>query len=101
MSKKNPLAQALNAPLPSPSIAVEATSAPTPRPAKRVAPSRTNRVLIGGHFAADVQIALKVLAARERTTVQALLEEGINAVFARRQHPQIAALSPEAESIAQ
>jgi hypothetical protein len=37
---------------------------------------------------------LKVLAAQERTSVQALIAEGINAVFARRHKPQIAALTP-------
>jgi len=57
------------------------------------APSRMGRVLIGGHFAPEVQMELKVLAAQERTTVQSLLAEGINAVFARRHKPQIAELA--------
>jgi hypothetical protein len=50
-------------------------------------------VLIGGHFAPEVQMALKVLAAEERSTVQNLIAEGIDAVLARRHKPQIAALS--------
>jgi hypothetical protein len=50
--------------------------------------------LIGGHFAPEVQTELKVLAAQERTTVQQLVAEGINSVFARRHKPQIAALTP-------
>jgi hypothetical protein len=58
-------------------------------------PSREGRVLIGGHFAPEVQINLKVIAAQERTTVQALLAEGINAVFAKRRKPEIAAITPE------
>jgi len=49
--------------------------------------------LIGGHFAPEVQTALKIIAAEERTSVQALLTEGINAVLASRHKPQIAALS--------
>jgi hypothetical protein len=32
-----------------------------------------------------------MIAAEERTTVQALLTEGINTVFARRHKPEIAA----------
>ena len=52
-------------------------------------------MLIGGHFAPEVQTELKVLAAQERTSVQALIAEGINAVFARRQKPQIAELTPQ------
>jgi hypothetical protein len=33
---------------------------------------------------------LKIVAAQERTTVQALLAEGINTVFASRGKPEIA-----------
>jgi hypothetical protein len=50
-------------------------------------------VLIGAHFAPEVQTALKVIAAEERTTMQALLAEAINAVFAKRRKPEIADLS--------
>ena len=56
-------------------------------------PSRQNRVLIGAHFAPEVQTALKVLAAQERVTLQALLTEGIDMVFAKRGLPVIADLS--------
>jgi len=58
-----------------------------------VSPSRAGRVLIAGHFAPEVQVALKIAAAEQRTTVQALLAEGINAVFARLGKPQIAEIS--------
>jgi hypothetical protein len=47
-------------------------------------------VLIGGHFAPEVQTALKIIAAEERTTMQALLAEAINTVFAKRHKPEIA-----------
>jgi len=47
-------------------------------------------VLIGGHFAPEVQTALKIIAAEERTTMQALLAEAINMVFAKRRKPEIA-----------
>lgn len=71
-----------------------------PSSARAVPPSRVGRVLIGGHFAPEVQTALKVLAAEERSTVQALIAEGIDAVLARRHKPQIAALSvsPQAQN---
>jgi hypothetical protein len=39
---------------------------------------------------------LKVLAAEERTTLQALLTEAINTVFAKRGRPEIAGLPPRA-----
>lgn len=58
-------------------------------------PSRAGRVLVAGHFAPEVQIALKVLAAEERTTLQALLAEGINTVFAKRGKPEIAGITAE------
>ena len=47
-------------------------------------------MLVGGRFAPELQTALKVVAAQERTTVQALLAEGINTVFASRGKPEIA-----------
>jgi hypothetical protein len=51
--------------------------------------------MIGGHFAPEVQTALKIVAAEERTSMQALLAEGINAVLARRHKAQIASLSSQ------
>jgi hypothetical protein len=99
MPKPNPLSQGLEQ---QQVRQAEPVAAPTPvakptetRAAKPVPPSRAGRVLIGGHFAPEVQTELKVLAARERTSVQALIAEGINAVFARRHKPQIAALTPQ------
>ena len=88
MPKPNPLTQGLEQ-QPQP---VRATATPRPQPThlKAVPPSRTGRVLIGGHFAPEVQTALKVIAAEERTTMQALLAEAINTVFAKRHKPEIA-----------
>jgi hypothetical protein len=87
MPKQNPLSRGLKQ--------QERNAAPAPDKSRvsKAAPSRAGRVLIGGHFAPEVQTELKVLAAQERTTVQALLAEGINAVFARRHKPQIADLT--------
>jgi hypothetical protein len=88
MPKQNPLSRGLKQ--------QERQADPHPEKGRlsKAAPSRAGRVLIGGHFAPEVQTELKVLAAQERTSVQALLAEGINAVFARRHKPQIANLSP-------
>jgi len=49
---------------------------------------------VGGHFAPEVQTALKIVAAEERTTIQALLAEGINTILAKRGKPEIAELTP-------
>jgi hypothetical protein len=89
MPKPNPLTQGLEQQQP-------ATDAPRNRkpPASKAAvPSRSGRVLVGGHFAPEVQTALKIIAAEERTTVQALLAEAINTVFAKRRKPEIADIS--------
>jgi hypothetical protein len=88
MPKPNPLTQGLEQRTP----ASVAPTAPQPGKGARptVVPSRSGRVLVGGHFAPEVQIALKVIAAEERTTVQALLAEGINTIFAKRRKPEIA-----------
>jgi hypothetical protein len=86
MPKPNPLSQGLEQ--------QQAPSRVISEPIKIVSssgkPLRNGRVLVGGHFAPEVQIALKIMAATERTTVQALLAEGINTVFAKRGKPEIA-----------
>jgi len=84
MPKPNPLTQGLERQAPA---RVATSRPPTP---KSAAPSRSGRVLIGGHFAPEVQTALKIVAAEERTTIQALLAEAINTVFAKRHKPEIA-----------
>lgn len=99
MAKPNPLAQGLNqiskrgaAPVVAP--VVLKTEGAISRSTR--APSRGGRVLVGGFFTPEVQTALKVLAAEERTTLQALLTEAINTVFAKRGRPEIAGMPPRA-----
>ena len=82
MPKPNPLTQGLKLQIPAHVATATARTA--------VASSRSGRVLVAGHYAPEVQTALKVIAAEERTTVQALLAEGINTVFAKRRKPEIA-----------
>jgi hypothetical protein len=89
MPKPNPLTQGLNHQ--SASIAVVPARAANPAAVR----SREGRVLVGGHFAPEVQTALKIIAAQERTTIQALLAEGINTVFAKRGKPEIAEFSAQ------
>ena len=97
MAKPNPLSQGLKQARKLEPLAAAPSDETQPAAARkavtRVAPSREGRVLVGGHFAPEVQTALKILAAKERSSVQSLLAEGINAVFARRHEPQIASLS--------
>jgi len=105
MPKPNPLTQGLEqqpqtarsntSPTPTrrPRTVVGTVDGKPATPIKPVAPSRSGRVLIGGHFAPEVQMALKIIAAEERTTVQALLAEAINTVFAKRHKPEIAEIS--------
>jgi len=92
MPKPNPLTQGLEKQA-SARVSLPTLPAPTV-PKASFPPSRLGRVLVGGHFAPEVQTALKVIAAEERTTVQALLAEGINTVFAKRHKPEIAAVLP-------
>jgi len=91
MPKPNPLAQGLNQSRRSAAAAVAATSDLVVSRAGGTG-SRSGRVLVGGHFASEVQRALRILAAEEVTTLQALLAEGINTVFAKRGKPEIAGL---------
>ena len=91
MPKPNPLAQGLNQTRRSAAAAVAVASDLAVARAGS-AGSRSGRVLVGGHFASEVQRALRIIAAEEGTTVQALLAEGINTVFAKRGKPEIAGL---------
>jgi hypothetical protein len=57
-------------------------ASPAPGPHSR--PSRSGKHLIGGHFPPDVAKHLKILAAEEGTSVQALLEEAIDLLFVKK-----------------
>ena len=58
-------------------------------------PSRVAMVYVAGHFPAEVQRQLKIMAAEESSTVQALLGEALDLLFAKRGKPQIARKSRE------
>ncbi|MDE0003942.1 MAG: hypothetical protein OXQ29_14725 [Rhodospirillaceae bacterium] len=60
-------------------------------PERQPAPGRAGRRLIGGHFDPRVAKKLKVLAAEEEATVQALLEEAVDLLFVKRGLPPGAA----------
>jgi hypothetical protein len=47
-------------------------------------PSRTGRTLVAGHFDPKVAKQLKLLAAEEETTIQALLEEALDLLFVKK-----------------
>lgn len=55
-----------------------------PKAEKFYRPSREGQRLIAGHFAPKVAKQLKLLAAEEDTTVQALLEEALNLLFVKK-----------------
>ena len=90
MAKPNPLAQALNqSRKPTGPVLAEPSGE---RAVRGATGSRAGRVLVAGHYAVEVQRALKIIAAEEGTTIQALLAEGINTVLAKRGKPEIADL---------
>jgi hypothetical protein len=86
--------QAQSAPPPSsPSPSPPRTAAPRrklvepdqpPKTDKFYRPSREGQRLIAGHFDPKVAKQLKLLAAEEDTTVQALLEEALNLLFVKK-----------------
>lgn len=59
-------------------VAAESVAKPYERP------SRQNTRLIGGHFPPEVARQLRILAAEEDTTLQALLEEAISLLLAKK-----------------
>lgn len=57
---------------------------PSNKPKKFHRPSRDGRKLIAGHFDPKVAKQIKLLAAEEETTVQALLEEALDLLFVKK-----------------
>jgi hypothetical protein len=81
--------QAPRSPPPEPTRALVVTpgSPPDERLSRHPAfdrPSRRNTKLIGGHFSPELAKQLRVLAAEEDTTIQALLEEAIQLLLAKK-----------------
>jgi len=67
-----------------PATPTRADEAHTPSSPKFHRPSREGRRLIAGHFDPKVAKQLKLLAAEEETTVQALLEEALDLLFVKK-----------------
>jgi hypothetical protein len=86
MAKENPLMQGLDRKRKRKSRASE----PPKDTPKEVPAYRVGRVLIAGHFAPEVQKALKFCALENDTTVQALLTQAINMLFAKYGKPELA-----------
>jgi hypothetical protein len=96
MPKDNPLMQGLKA---NTSAATLDREPPPAQEARRVPQTRVGTKLIGGHFAEEVSVALKVIAAENRTTVQDLMAEAINGIFAKYNKPQIATLKAQRDGL--
>jgi hypothetical protein len=100
VSKKNSLSFALeSAPAPAPAAAAPQPATPGEKTAARTnptrPPSREGKKLIGGHFAPEVQRALNVISAESGETIQQLLADALNVIFAKYGKPQIATLEPK------
>ena len=60
-------------------------------PAKAVSRgAREGTKLIGGHFAPEISVQLRILAAEEATTVQNLLAEALDDLFVKKGRARIA-----------
>ncbi len=71
---------------------VPADAAPdaVPDPARKAQPGRVGKVSVTGHFAPEVRRQLRRLAADADTTIQALLGEALNDLFAKHGLAEIA-----------
>ena len=81
--------EAANEPEPTAVPAPPLTNAPEPPPEKFYRPSRDGRRFLGGHFDPKVVRQMKMLAAEEDTTTQALLEEALDMLFVKKGKGQI------------
>ena len=57
---------------------------------KQKGDKKTEKRLIGGHFAPEVQQQVRVIAAKQDTTIQSLLTEALNDLFEKQGYPRIA-----------
>ena len=57
---------------------------------KEKTPNKSERRLIGGHFAPEVPQQVRVIDATQNTTIQALLTEALNDLFEKQGYPRIA-----------
>jgi hypothetical protein len=74
-------------PAPPPAEAVEGRAGEGAQPSKPerfYRPSRDGRRFLGGHFDPKVVRQMKMLAAEEDTTTQALLEEALDLLFVKK-----------------
>jgi len=74
---------------PAPKPALAPMPEPEPLPEKFYRPSRDGRRFLGGHFDPKVVRQMKMLAAEEDTTTQALLEEALDMLFVKKGKGQI------------
>lgn len=87
MKKSNPLQAALDRvehPQTDTAPVIQAAAQPQGPATHKRKPSREGTVLIGGHFSPAVKQRLRLLAAEENTTSQALLEEALDLLFIKK-----------------
>jgi hypothetical protein len=84
MVKPNPLQAALDRIERPAEPVAEAAPAPSIPPQPEHKPTRSETVLIGGHFPPQIKQQLRILAAEENTTSQALLEEALDLLFIKK-----------------
>jgi hypothetical protein len=79
-----PAPQPAAPPTPPPVTSEPAAAPPPAKPEKFFRPSRDGRRFLGGHFDPKVVRQMKMLAAEEDTTTQALLEEALDLLFMKK-----------------
>jgi hypothetical protein len=92
MAKKPDLRQALKprteVSIPQPPLQQDNASAPTPR-SPHFRPSREGKANVTGYYPPSVKKQLRILAADRDTTIQDLLAEALNDLFAKHGRPEI------------
>lgn len=92
MAKPNPLAQGLERINKPPRLPPAPPREPNPSAPATRSRSRKGQTLIGGFFDPEVHRQLRVMAAEQGTTQQALIAEALNILFAKSGKPEIASL---------
>lgn len=73
-------------------VAASANAAASPESNPHFRPGRASKSNVTGYFPQAVKKQLRLLAAERETTIQRLLAEGLNDLFAKHNLPEIAPL---------
>lgn len=82
-----------------PEATPQSADAVEPRPSTRKAPSRIGDVQVAGYYPQQVRVQLKILAAEQGRSMESMIAEALNDLFAKYGKPEIAPASEKGRAL--